>query len=221
MFLLADKGTLFLDEISDMPVEAQVKLLRAIETHSIQPVGSDKEIPVNCRIICTSNKDITKLIHANQFRLDLYHRLNKVEIHLPSLRERLSDLEMITYFFVERCAKEFRVPVPTLSDSFFTRLRDHSFPGNVRELANLIERIFILNPNAKWDTGVLDGVLPHMKEVDLPAMKPVSHHLNDTETQMITDAMNRCNWVQKEAAKLLKMSESSLSRHIKKLNISR
>ncbi|MDD4309993.1 MAG: sigma 54-interacting transcriptional regulator [Candidatus Cloacimonetes bacterium] len=220
-FLMADKGTLLLDEISDMPVEAQVKLLRAIETRSIQPVGSDKEIPVNCRIICTSNKEITKLIHSNQFRLDLYHRLNKVEIILPPLRERLSDLEMITNFFVERIAKEFRVPIPTISDSFFSRLKDYSFPGNVRELANLVERIFILNPNPQWDAGMLDGMLPDVQASVLHSSKTASHHLNDAEAQMIIDAMNKCNWVQKEAAKLLKMSESTLCRHIKKLNISR
>ncbi|MDP2172398.1 MAG: sigma-54 dependent transcriptional regulator [Candidatus Cloacimonadaceae bacterium] len=220
-FLMADKGTLLLDEISDMPVEAQVKLLRAIEEHTIQPVGSDKKIPVNCRIICTSNKNISTLIHNNKFRLDLYHRLNKVEIYLVPLRERLSDLEMITHFFVERYSREFRLPIPILSDSFYNRLRAYSFPGNVRELANLIERIFILKPSAQWDARMLDGILPDTPTSELPAFKAVSHHLKDTETKMIVEALNRCDGMQKEAAKLLNMSESTLSRHIKKLKISR
>ncbi|MDY0150955.1 MAG: sigma 54-interacting transcriptional regulator [Candidatus Cloacimonas sp.] len=220
-FLQADKGTLLLDEISDMPVEAQVKLLRAIETHSIQPVGSDKEIPVNCRIISTSNCDIPSLIHANTFRLDLYHRLNKVEIHLLPLRERLSDLELITSFFVQRFSKEFRIPQPTLTENFFNRLREYSFPGNIRELMNILERILILSPKAVWKADQLDGVLLAKNTPPRQAAKAYTEQLQSTEHLLISEALARCNWVQKETAKLLNMSESKLSRRINKLKITK
>lgn len=218
---MADKGTLFLDEISEMPVEAQVKLLRAIETHIIQPVGSDKEIAVNCRIISTSNCVMKDLIHSNKFRLDLFHRLNKIEIHLIPLRERLSDLELLTMHFVKRFSAEFRVPIPTITESFYKRLEGYSFPGNIRELINIVERIYILKPKPVWNADQLEGMFPDKPAPEKLEMKAITQHLKSTESQLIEEVLASCNWVQKEAAKLLDMSESTLSRHIKKLKIIR
>jgi transcriptional regulator with PAS, ATPase and Fis domain len=103
---MANGGTLFLDEISEMPLEVQAKLLRAIENQIITPVGSNKEYSVRCRIICATNVKLNSLIRSNKFRLDLYHRLNKVEIYLPALRERISDLEILTRQFVYDVAQE-------------------------------------------------------------------------------------------------------------------
>lgn len=219
-FVLADKSTLFLDEISEMPLELQAKLLRAIETRSISPVGSSKETAVNCRIISATNRKMADLIRANTFRLDLYHRLNKVEIHLPPLRERLSDLEQLCEHFVNRFATEFALPVPKLEDSFFERLRGYHFPGNIRELMNIIERIFILSPKPSWDKSQLDGL------VDESPINKLKHgniqdNMDQTEYQMILHAMQEANWIQKDAAKLLGMTESTLSRHKNRLGIKR
>jgi DNA-binding NtrC family response regulator len=219
-FLLADKGTLLLDEIADMPADAQVKLLRAIETHTIQPVGSDKEISVNCRIISTSNCDIKDLIHKSKFRLDLYHRLNKVEIHLPPLRERMSDLQLLTMHFVKRFSASFQLPVPQISEEFWTRLESYNFPGNIRELMNIVERIFILKPKAVWNAEQLDGLLS--ESVRKVHSEPgIQGNLKQAEYQMIASALEQTGWMQKDAAKLLNMPESTLSRKIKTLGIRR
>lgn len=219
-FMLADEGTLFLDEISDMPLDCQAKLLRAIEHQSIVPVGSDREHKVRCRIVSASNRRLTDLVKANSFRLDLYHRLNKVEIYLPPLRERKSDLPTLTEHFVKRFAREFGHGVPTLSESFLNRLQQHSFPGNVRELMNIIERIFILSPKQHWDAEQLDGLIDETPHRELEA-DDIIQSLQQKERQLITETLQKVNWKQKEAAKLLNMTESTLSRHIKKLEISK
>ncbi len=219
-FALADQSTLFLDEISEMPLELQAKLLRAIENHSVMPVGGNKEMPVHCRIICATNRRMSELIHRNQFRLDLYHRLNKVEIVLPPLRDRLSDLELLTEHFIRRCAKEFGLPVPTIEDGFYVRLKQYHFPGNIRELMNIIERIFILKPRMNWDISQLDGLV---EDSSSPVSEPdsIQANLEQTEYQMIKNALQKSKGVQKEAARMLGMTESTLSRHIKRLGISK
>jgi len=219
-FTLANEGTLFLDEISDMPLDCQAKLLRAIEHQSIIPVGSDKELSVKCRIVSASNRRLTDLVKANQFRLDLYHRLNKVEIFLPPLRERLSDLPALTAHFVKRFARGFGHALPVIEDSFIQRLQLHSFPGNVRELMNIIERIFILKPKAHWDATQLDGLIDEtLHSSSEPAS--ISQNLSQKERQLLIDTLEKVNWKQKEAAKLLEMTESTLSRHMRKLGVKR
>lgn len=219
-FMLANGGTLFLDEISDMPLDCQAKLLRAIEHQSIIPVGSDKELAVKCRIVSASNRKLTDLVKTNQFRLDLHHRLNKVEIYLPPLRDRLSDLPSLTTHFVRRFAREFGHALPVIEDSFLQRLHNHSFPGNVRELMNIIERIFILKPKTHWDANQLDGLIDEASSL---STKPVniSQNLSQKERQLILETLEKVNWKQKEAAKLLEMTESTLSRHMKKLELRR
>lgn len=220
-FVQADRSTLFLDEISEMPLELQAKLLRAIETHSITPVGGNRDIAVNCRIISATNRKMSELIHKNLFRLDLYHRLNKVEIHLPPLRERLSDLELLCEHFVERFAKEFALPVPKLEDSFYSRLQKYHFPGNIRELMNIVERIFILKPKLSWDRFQLDGLVDETPNQSLVGTGSIQENMEQTEYQLILGALQKANWVQKEAARLLGMTESTLSRHKKRLGIIR
>ncbi len=217
-FLLANNGTLFLDEISEMPIECQAKLLRAIENQSITPVGSDKEITVRCRIICATNSKMSDLIRENKFRLDLYHRINKVEIYLPPLRERLSDLELLCEHFVKRFSKELGLPLPKLSEEFYDCLRRYSFPGNVRELMNIIERIFILKPQAVWTATLVEGLIPSCtphKSSDVS----FTVHINQQQSDIIINALDQCGWIQKDAARLLKMTESTLCRRIKKLGI--
>ncbi|MDD2331491.1 MAG: sigma 54-interacting transcriptional regulator [Candidatus Cloacimonetes bacterium] len=219
-FLLANNGTLFLDEISEMPLECQSKLLRAIENQAIIAVGSNKEITVKCRIVSASNKKLKDLVQKNLFRLDLYHRLNKIEIYLPPLRERISDLELLTLHFVKRFAREFGNAIPKIDDSFIECLRKYYFPGNVRELMNIIERIFILKPKPLWTADQLDGLLDDHTASALEGSS-VSQTLKHKEQQVIHDILNQTNWVQKEAARLLGMTESTLSRRIKKLGITR
>lgn len=233
-FELADKGSLFLDEISEMPMELQAKLLRAIETQTIQPVGSNQDIKIQCRIISSSNQSISKLIKENRYRLDLHFRLNKLEIHLLPLRERLSDLETLTSYFAKRFANEFGMKEPTINEDFYACLRQHSFPGNVRELHNIVERIFILRPKAVWGAEQLENLIEIQSEVEQPdtelyrSIEPVSivpapdnmgQNLKNAEHQMILEALEACNWRQKAAAKKLGISESTLCRRIKSYGI--
>ncbi len=220
-FLMANGGTLFLDEISEMPLEVQTKLLRAIEYQTITPVGSNKEYAVKCRIVCATNVRLKTLIHSNKFRLDLYHRLNKVEIILPALRERISDLEILTRYFVQNIAREQGMPVPEITGSFYDRLSGYSFPGNIRELRNIIERIFILRFRPFWDAKVLDGLLLDEQDTHQNSASPMAENLEKVQYSLILNALNQCNWMQKEAARILKISESTLTRRMQKLGISR
>ncbi len=217
-FLLADQGTLLLDEISEMPIEQQAKLLRAIETQTIRPVGSDKEIRVRCRIISTSNCNLADLIHKNRFRLDLFHRLNKLEIHIPPLRERGSDLKLLVHAFTKRFAKDFGMPEPVITGEFHEALRQYRFPGNVRELLNIIERIFILKPRPIWDADQLTGLID-LNPFDKSHSESFFQNVRQTEYQIILEALQKSNWIQKDAARMLNMTESTLSRRIKRLNI--
>jgi transcriptional regulator with PAS, ATPase and Fis domain len=217
-FLLAHNGTLFLDEISELPLEAQAKLLRAIETQTIQPLGSNENITVKCRIISTTNCNIKDLIRKNKFRLDLYHRLNKVEIYLSPLRERLSDLELLTTYFCQRFSAEYNLPMPLITENFYHRLRTYSFPGNIRELKNMIERIFILHAPYVWETNLLDSSIQEKEQPEYFG-NGITHDLNDTEVKLILNALEQSGWVQKDAAKLLNMTESTLTRRIKKYGL--
>lgn len=220
-FLMANGGTLFLDEISDMPMEVQAKLLRAIEYQTITPVGSNKEHTVKCRIICATNVKLNSLIRSNKFRLDLYHRLNIVEICLPALRDRISDLEILTRQFVYDVAQEQGLPVPEISGSFYERLARYSFPGNIRELKNIIERIFILKYKQYWEAEQLEGLLLEEHDHKHGSDAPMTANLDKVEYNLILNALDKSNWVQKEAARLLEISESTLTRHMQKLGINR
>ncbi|HNW34643.1 MAG TPA: sigma-54 dependent transcriptional regulator, partial [Candidatus Ozemobacteraceae bacterium] len=143
-FELADNGTIFLDEIGDMSLATQTKILRILQEQEFERLGGQNVIRVNVRVLAATNRDLTKEIKENQFREDLFYRLNVVNIHLPPLRERRSDIAMLVNTFSTRIHKKFhKVPVP-FSEAFMARLLQYSWPGNVRELQNLVERVIIL-----------------------------------------------------------------------------
>jgi two-component system response regulator PilR (NtrC family) len=140
LFQSAEGGTLFLDEVADLPMEMQVKLLRAIQEKSIRPVGSQKEMPINVRILSATHKNLLNEIQKNQFRNDLYYRINVIEINVPSLRERKSDVTLLTHTLLNRIAKKNNEAVSNITNDALIRLGEYSFPGNVRELENILER---------------------------------------------------------------------------------
>jgi two-component system, NtrC family, response regulator PilR len=145
-FQAAQGGTLFLDEIGDLPLAMQSKLLRAIQERSVRPVGAVSETPVNVRIVSATHKELGAEVHGGRFRQDLYYRLNVIQVVVPSLRERLSDLPTLVSAVLERLAAEARVsPTPRLSDDALAHLARYSFPGNVRELENLLHRAVALS----------------------------------------------------------------------------
>ncbi|MEJ2882369.1 sigma-54-dependent transcriptional regulator [Pedobacter sp. GR22-6] len=144
-FELANGGTLFLDEIGDMSLSAQAKVLRALQEHKITRVGGEKELEVNVRVLAATNKDLLKEIEDGNFRMDLYHRLNVINIHVPHLRERIEDIPEIAQSFLEDICKDYGMPVKKISDTAMVALQNLPWSGNVRELHNMIERLIILS----------------------------------------------------------------------------
>jgi len=146
-FEVANNGTVFLDEVADMSLNAQAKVLRALEEKKIQRVGSDKNIKVNVRVIAATNKDLTKEISEGNFREDLYHRLAVILINVPGLNERKEDIPLLSNYFIKNLSIEQGIEIKTLSDKALSLLKDYNWTGNIRELRNVIERLIILGGN--------------------------------------------------------------------------
>ncbi|HET8731455.1 MAG TPA: sigma-54 dependent transcriptional regulator, partial [Moraxellaceae bacterium] len=144
LFQAADNGTLFLDEVADLPLSMQVKLLRAIQEKSVRPVGSPREVPVNVRIVSATHRDLAVEVAAGRFRQDLFYRINVIQLKVPPLRERGDDILYLAQSFLKRIAADWGIPEPTFSDEARAALRHYAFPGNVRELQNILERALTL-----------------------------------------------------------------------------
>jgi DNA-binding NtrC family response regulator len=144
-FEQADGGTLFLDEIGDMSLSAQAKVLRALQEGKITRVGGEKEIDINVRILAATNKDLQKEIELNQFRMDLYHRLNVISIHVPSLNDRKEDIPILCKYFIEQICDEYKIKLKEIDAAAIKKLVAHNWTGNIRELRNVIERLIILS----------------------------------------------------------------------------
>jgi two-component system NtrC family response regulator len=145
LFTYANNGTLFLDEIGEMPLPMQVHLLRVLEEQTIRPVGSNREVPVDVRIIAATNRDLSEEVEQGNFRQDLYYRLNVVTVRMPTLRERLEDIPDLVEFFMQKMASDMGVPPYQMGNRELVQLRSYSWPGNVRELKNVIERCLLLD----------------------------------------------------------------------------
>ncbi len=153
-FELANGGTLFLDEIGDMSLSAQAKVLRALQEHKITRVGGEKELEVNVRVLAATNKDLLKEIEAGNFRMDLYHRLNVINVHVPNLTERTDDIPLIAQSFLEEICAEYGMPIKKITDNAVTALQALPWTGNVRELHNMIERLIILSDKTITENDV-------------------------------------------------------------------
>lgn len=215
-FEMAHKGTLFLDEISEMPAPLQAKLLRAIEEKKIKPVGGQKEIVVDFRVISATNSHIYHLIESGKLRTDLFHRLNTLMIHIPPLRERPEDIiPLINYFAIKQsqirnCSK------PIIQPDVFKKLKKYQFPGNVRELRNMVERAFIMSNGKEIEVG---NLLRHNNQ-EQTEKKPVNYNIEQNEKKLIAYALIQSNNNNTTAAKMLGISRDTLIRKKKKYNIS-
>lgn len=154
-FELANGGTLFLDEIGDMSLSAQAKVLRALQEHKITRVGGEKELEVNVRVLAATNKDLLKEIEDGNFRMDLYHRLNVINIHVPHLRERTDDIPIIAQQFLEEICNDYGMPIKKINESAMNALKNLPWTGNVRELHNMIERLIILSDKSITESDVI------------------------------------------------------------------
>lgn len=159
-FESANGGTLFLDEIGDMSLNAQAKVLRALQEGKITRVGADKDINVDVRVIAATNKDLLKEVDEKTFRLDLYHRLGVIIIHVPSLNERREDVPQLVHYFLELIASDYGQPVKAIDDAALDALKQHDWTGNIRELRNVVERLIILSGKTITTDDVSNYVLP-------------------------------------------------------------
>lgn len=162
-FEQANGGTLFLDEIGDMSLSAQAKVLRALQEGKITRVGADKDINVDVRVIAATNKDLLKEVEDKNFRLDLYHRLGVIIIHVPSLNERRDDIPQLVDYFIEQVAQEYGQVKKTIDPLAIAALQQHNWSGNIRELRNVVERLIILSGNTITVDDVHNFVLPKTK----------------------------------------------------------
>ncbi len=220
----AEGGTLFLDEVADLPLHMQVKLLRVIQEKAVRPVGDTREIPTDVRILSATHRRLEELVKAGKFREDLYYRINVIELHVPALRERLDDVPQLVDVLLDRVAREIGVPRPKISDEAIEKLLSYSYPGNVRELENILERAVTLCTGARIEPG--DIQLRHgAGTVDLADIDDemesdgLEGQLAHIEREAIVKALEQTRYNKTKAAELLGMSFRQLRYRVKKLGI--
>jgi PAS domain S-box-containing protein len=219
-FELAQNGTLFLDEIGDLSITVQTKLLRVLETKEIERVGSNKPIKINTRIIAATNKDLEIEIEAGRFREDLYYRINVMNIHLPPLRERKDDLPILVNHFIEKFNEKFKRDIKHFSSSAFDILMDYNWPGNIRELENVIEHCFVLCGS---DVIQIEHLPKRLREENFNSItKNTSgnlNHLKDAERNIIINTLKKHNGNRSKTAEELNIHPTTLWRKMKKFNL--
>jgi transcriptional regulator with GAF, ATPase, and Fis domain len=217
-FEMADTGTLFLDEIGDIPLALQPKLLRVLQEQEFERLGSGRTHKVNVRLIAATHRDLTQMVHRNEFRSDLYYRLNVFPVVLPPLRERREDIIPLVSYFVESFSRRIGKPINDIPQETLTAFKAYDWPGNIRELQNLIERAIILS-----DDGVLPNPLPALP-IDILTVIPGQSTLKDSERAVILQALQSAAWViggAKGAAAKLGVKRTTLIAKMKKLGIYR
>ena len=232
LFEAAHEGTLFLDEVAEMSPAAQAKLLRVLANGEIQRVGSTTTRKVDVRVLAATHRDLQARVHGGQFREDLFYRLAVVPILLPPLRERKEDLEELCQMLCARIAREMKVPTRQLSQDSLKKLRSYAFPGNIRELANLLERALILGKHVQLepeDFPLQPGSIPsnptgrestiEQLAAQLPEQMDLRELLAKLERLLIDRAINSSNGVQAEAARRLGLSRSDLGYKVSRYSI--
>jgi two-component system, NtrC family, nitrogen regulation response regulator NtrX len=215
----ADQGTLFLDEVGDMSLDTQAKFLRAIETGEIERLGSTRTLSVDTRIVAATNKDLPEEINAGRFREDLFYRLNVVPIHLPPLRQRREDIPLLIAHFAARLGAEHGRPPRRFTDEAVDRLTRYGWPGNIRELRNLIERVLIMTDGESVGLAEVDEVLPLDADDGPPSEIKAARDKAERDTILAT--LKQCQWNVTEAARRLGMDRGYLHRKIKRYGLVR
>jgi DNA-binding NtrC family response regulator len=228
-FELANNGTIFLDEIGTMPQPLQMKLLRVLQEHEIERVGSGTKIKLNVRVISATNADLEEEVKKGNFREDLYYRLNVIPIHLPPIRDRREDIPLLARHFLQKSCKEMNRPLMMISPGAMKCLLNYDWPGNVREMENVIERTVALTEHEVIDAGDLPPNIANLEDstetaglvyprvtvdgVNLPAT------IETIERSMILEAMDLAGGVKARAAALLSINRTTLVEKIKRLNL--
>lgn len=219
-FQAANNGTLFLDEVADLPLTMQVKLLRSIQEKRVRKVGATTEESVDVRVICATHQDLKKLVELGQFRQDLFYRLNVIELRMPALRECSDDIPVLARHILERLAKEASQPSPPLTARALEALQRYPFPGNVRELENVLERALALMPGDRIDLPDLSlDPSPRGGSTSASAGGVLQDHLDNVERQAIVEALSQSNNNRTAAAKLLGVTFRSLRYRMARLGM--
>lgn len=216
-FALARGGTVFLDEIGDTSPAFQVSLLRVLQEHEYTPLGGVEKEETDVRIIAATNQDLSELMEADQFRQDLYYRVNVVKLFLPPLRQRMEDIPLLVERFISKLNLRQGKFIQGIDHAVLASLMSHSFPGNIRELENIIEHAFVLCQEGIITCDHLPGFLARKKQVS--CREPVDDPVKEAQINLITDALARNNYNRNAAAKDLGIHKSTLFRRIKKLGI--
>ena len=220
-FELADKGTIFLDEIGEMPLELQAKLLRVLQEGEFERLGGTKTLKVDVRVIVATNRNLEQAVEKGIFREDLFYRLNVFPIHSPPLRERKEDIPYLVAHFLKKHENNIGRSIAKVSDEALQMLMDYNFPGNIRELENLVERFMI---TSSGDILELDGWQPISTKKETQGISNTFLSLEEMEFEHITQALKQCNWKvfgEGGAAEKLKINPKTLSSRMKKLGISK
>ena len=234
LFQAANGGTLFLDEVAELPLHMQVKLLRAIQEKAVRPVGTHQEIPVDVRILSASHRNLASLVRKGSFREDLYYRINVIELHVPPLRERKADIPDLADHLLKKLSTKSNgahdAPIPSLSDEALQALQNYGFPGNVRELENILERALALAENhaiEAEDLHLPSAPAPQSSEATQPPPliqpspppAPATTSLDDLEKHAIVQALEQTRWNKTAAAKMLGLTLRQLRYRLSKLDI--
>ncbi|OQR31052.1 sigma-54-dependent Fis family transcriptional regulator [Pseudomonas sp. Bc-h] len=223
LFQAANGGTLFLDEVADLPLAMQVKLLRAIQEKSVRAVGGQQEQVVDVRVLCATHKDLSVEVAAQRFRQDLYYRLNVIELRVPPLRERREDIEEIANSVLRRLAEGADEPPARLAIQALTALKGYRFPGNVRELENMLERAYTLCENDQINADDLRLAEPaSVNNQDGPSLADIDNledYLESVERKLILQALEETRWNRTAAAQRLNLTFRSMRYRLKKLGL--
>jgi len=229
LFFAAEGGTLFLDEVADLPKDMQVKLLRAIQEKSIRPIGANLETPVDVRIVSATHKNLANEVAQGSFRQDLFYRINVIELNVPSLRERQDDIPELCTHFLEKISNRYETAKAILSPLALQKLCSYSFPGNVRELENILERAFTLCANNKIEPEDLslqstpreNSTLQNKAQfINLEeALGQFEPFMDNIERRILENALEKTRWNKTAAADLLGISFRTLRYKLQKLKI--
>jgi len=216
-FEVADKGTLFLDEVGDIPLEVQSKLLRVLQEHEFERLGSTRTQQVDVRVIAATHRDLKKMVEEGTFRSDLYYRLHVFPLTVPPLRDRREDIPLIVRHFVDKYAQRMNRRIETIPAKTMEVFANYSWPGNVRELQNFVERAVILSPGSS-----LRAPIDELTEETKQGSQPNLSTLEEMEREHVLRALRESNWVTggpKGAAVRLGMKRTTLAYRIRKLGI--
>jgi len=231
LFQSAEGGTLFMDEIADLPLAMQVKLLRIIQEKSVRPVGATEEIPVDVRILSATHKDLRQLVSSGQFREDLFYRIDVIELKVPPLRERDKDIDVLTDYMLDKLAQSLGVAVPQLTPDARRKLSAHDYPGNVRELENILERAVALSGDAPISAddiqirNTVDATAAGSAATSSPENEPAAagdalgEQLESVERDAIIKALEETRYNKTAAAKNLGLTLRALRYRLQKLGI--